>query len=259
VSRAQEPAHEACHAGSAAFAKDGLARSVDLWRKFRAEASDPAALYRALAEDAVHQLQRHQSLRNCLVLDVGGGPGYLTEALARADARCVTVDVSHDELFLHGRHPGAAMVGDGCRLPVEDASVDACHSSNVLEHVPEPRALLTELVRVTRPGGVVYLSFTNWYSPWGGHETSPWHYLGGERAVGRYRRRVGQEPKNRYGTSLFPVHITSVLRWLHDDPSTDVVEAIPRYYPRWCRWLVAVPGLREVATWNLATVLRRSP
>ena len=43
---------------------------------------------------------------------------------------------------------------------------------------PDPMGLIEEMIRVTRPGGLVYLSFTNWYSPWGGHEMSPWHYLG---------------------------------------------------------------------------------
>ena len=49
----------------------------------------------------------------------------------------------------------------------------------------------------------------------------------------------------------------------HVDEDTFVTEliagldAFPRYYPRWCRPLVRVPGLREVATWNLALVLER--
>ena len=134
---------------------------------------------------------------------------------------------------------------------------DVVFSSNVLEHVPEPRRFLDEMVHVTRPGGIVYLSFTAWYSPWGGHETSPWHYLGGHRAARHYERRHGRRPGNRFGSSLFACHVGPSLRMARAHPGIDVVDALPRYYPDWLRWLVAVPGVREVATWNLLLVLRR--
>jgi arabinofuranan 3-O-arabinosyltransferase len=37
-----------------------------------------------------------------------------------------------------------------------------------------------------------------------------------------------------------------------------VVDALPRYYPRWLRWVVEVPVARELLTWNLLVVLRRT-
>ena len=37
----------------------------------------------------------------------------------------------------------------------------------------------------------------------------------------------------------------------------DVIEVLPRYHPRWARWVVRVPVVREVATWNLLLVMRR--
>ena len=36
-----------------------------------------------------------------------------------------------------------------------------------------------------------------------------------------------------------------------------VVEALPRYYPKWLRWVIRVPGLRELLTWNLLLIMRR--
>ena len=36
-----------------------------------------------------------------------------------------------------------------------------------------------------------------------------------------------------------------------------VIDALPRYYPRWMRWVLAVPGLRELVTWNLLVVMRK--
>jgi hypothetical protein len=115
------------------------------------------------------------------------------------------------------------------------------------------------MIRVTRPGGVIYLAFTNWYSPWGGHEMAPWHYLGAGYAEKRYTRRTHRPPKNRPGTGLFPVHVGPTLRGLRSRDDVVVLDAIPRYYPRWTRFLLAVPGLREVVTWNLLLVLSPVP
>jgi len=33
---------------------------------------------------------------------------------------------------------------------------------------------------------------------------------------------------------------------------------LPRYHPRWARGILRVPGLREVATWNLVLVVRKA-
>jgi hypothetical protein len=114
------------------------------------------------------------------------------------------------------------------------------------------------MIRVTRPGGLVYLSYCNWYSPWGGHEMSPWHYLGPGYARRRYIRRCGRLPKHEVGVNLFPVHIGPVLRALRARSDVCIIEAGPRYYPRWCRPLVRVPVLREVLTWNLMLIMRRT-
>jgi hypothetical protein len=114
-----------------------------------------------------------------------------------------------------------------------------------------------EMVRVTRPGGTVFLSYTLWWGPWGGHETAPWHYLGGRYAARRYERAHGRPPKNVYGESLFRVTAGAGLRWAARHPSAEVVRALPRYHPTWAWWSLRVPVLREICTWNLALVLRK--
>jgi hypothetical protein len=91
-----------------------------------------------------------------------------------------------------------------------------CFSSKALEHVPDPWLMAGEMVRVTHPSGTVFLSFTNGLSLWGGHETSPWNHLGGDRTARRYERRTGRPPKNRYGQSLHPVSVSAALAWAWD-------------------------------------------
>lgn len=244
-----------------AFRAD-LARSIRLFRAFRKEQTDRDHFYGTLAEDTVAQLRSYASragvaVAGSTVVDVGGGAGYLTDALRGAGATVVCVDVDAGELAGRGQLPAGGVLGNALDLPIASSSVDICMSSNVLEHVPEPERMADEMVRVTRPGGLIYLSYNNWLAPNGGHETAPWHYLGGERAARRYTRRTGRPPKNRYGETLYPVSVARGLRWAARHPDVDVLAATPRYHPRWACWVVAVPGLREVMTWNLLLVLRR--
>ena len=268
--------------------RGGLRRSVELFRAFRFEQTDPDHFYTFQAADSVRQLERWTPVDGQLVVDIGGGAGYFTEAFVNAGARCLLVEPEAGAPDHHGastpgvgaesqedaaetarreRHrlavragghaPGRTIAGDGNQLPLPDGVVDVAFSSNVLEHIPDPARFLDEMVRVTRPDGIIYLSFTAWYSPWGGHETAPWHYLGGHRAARRYERLHGRPPGNRFGSSLFACHVGPTLRMVRAHRGVEVVAALPRYYPDWMRWLIEVPALRELATWNLLLVLRR--
>jgi SAM-dependent methyltransferase len=234
--------------------KATLRRSVRLFRLFLREQSDPAGFYSAFADDSVAALGQFVSLADKTVLDVGGGPGYFARSFQAAGARYVGVEL---DALSDTPAETFAVHGSGTSLPFRDGSVDLAYCSNVLEHVAEPWQVAEELVRVTRPGGTIFVSFTPWLSPWGGHETAPWHYLGGMRARRRYARRHGHEPKNRFGESLFAHRASDALVWARGCTQADLVAGYPRYHPRGLRWIVAVPGLREVLTWNLALVLRR--
>lgn len=234
-----------------------VARSWGLLQAFRHEQTEPERTYSVLASDMVEVLAEYRSLAGLVAVDVGGGPGYTAEALRTVGAHAFTVDPFEDELSLHGRRPIGAVVGDGLALPLADGSVDLACTLNALEHVGDPWGFLAELVRITRPNGLVFVGVTNWLSPWGGHETSPWHYLGGSRAARRYETRTGRPPKNLYGTSLHRVGVGETLAWARRRSDVSVIDAFPRYYPSWCRPLVRIPGLREVATWNLALVMER--
>ncbi len=229
----------------------GVRRSVALLRAFRVEQTAPEVFYGLLARDSVRLVGAHGPLAGRRVLDVGAGPVQFAQAFRAAGAAYVALDSDPTQL-----RPGG-VAGRGERLPIADSAVDVCFSSNVVEHVPAPWRFADELVRVTRPGGLVVVSYTNWLSPWGGHETSPWHYLGGYPAAERYGRRYGHPPKNRYGIGLFPVSVAAGLRWARGRPDADLLDARPRYLPSYARPLLRVPGLREIATWNLWLVLRR--
>jgi SAM-dependent methyltransferase len=226
-----------------------------LFQAFRVEQTDPDRFYTTLAEDSVAQVSTYTDPRGAKVLDVGGGLGYFAEAFRDAGATYYLIDSDPTELSRR-KLPGTVQ-GSGMALPIGDGQIDICFSSNVLEHVHDPWLMADELVRVTRPGGTIFLSYTGWWGPHGGHETAPWHLLGGDYAARRYERRQGRAPKNRYGVSLFRITVAEGLRWARARSDVELVEAFPRYHPRWAYGVLAVPGVREVVTWNLVLVLRR--
>lgn len=236
----------------------GIARSVRLFRAFRLEQTDPDLFYSLLARDTVRQLRAYGPLEGRTVVDVGGGAGYFGAAVREQGAQYYLVEPDRNELAARGEIPRGTIVGDGYWLPLRDGAADVCFSSNVLEHVPDPGGLIDEMIRVTKPGGIIYVSFTNWYSPWGGHETSPWHYVGGGYAVRRYARRHGKLPKNRFQQTLFPLHVGTALRLARSRKDARLIDALPRYHPSAARFVLRVPGLRELVTWNLLMVLRRN-
>ena len=236
-----------------------LGRSVRLLREFRYEQPDPRRFYTAIAEDSVGQLSQYVDLAGRSMLDVGGGPGFFRTAFEEAGATYYALDADVGELAGMGEIARGTVIGSGMQLPFADDCLDVVYSSNVLEHVSDPWKMADEMLRVTRPGGVAFISYTVWYGPWGGHETAPWHYLGGRRARRRYARTHGHEPKNKYGESLFAVTTSAGLAWARSQDRGDILELTPRYNPWWSRWLLRVPLVREVVTWNLVIVLRKRP
>lgn len=241
--------------------KADVRRSLALLRSFRYEQSDPDRFYHHLGADSVEHVGQYVQIDGSVVLDVGGGPGHPGEAFRAKGARYLLADPDRSELYSRGKPPAGSVLGDGSRLPFRDGSVDISFSINVLEHVAGPEAIADEMLRVTRPGGLVFMSYTNWLSPNGGHETGPYHLLlGGRRAADRFERRNGRRPKNEFGVSLFPHSAARMLRWAKEataEGRAELVDKCPRYHPAWCRRIIDIPALREIASWNVLIVLRR--
>ncbi len=68
-----------------------------------------------------------------------------------------------DEAVRAGGGAGAMVVGDALDLPFPDASFDRVIAAEVLEHVPEDRRAMAELVRVLRPGGTMAVTVPRWF------------------------------------------------------------------------------------------------
>lgn len=227
------------------------------WRLFRREQEDPEPFYSLLAREAAADLDaRYGPLRGQRVLDLGCGPGWYTTALRAVGAEVTPVDNSEEEMALAGGPPARALLADAGALPLDDASVDGVFCSNLLEHTPDAAPVIAEIERVLKPGGWAYVSWTNWYSPWGGHDMTPYQYLGPERGPRLYERRHGKPRKNSYGDGLWACHIGPTLRLVRERPGLAIERVEPRYWP-WAAPVCRVPGLRELVTWNCVIRMRK--
>jgi 2-polyprenyl-6-hydroxyphenyl methylase/3-demethylubiquinone-9 3-methyltransferase len=102
------------------------------------------------------------------VLDVGCGGGILAESMARRGARVLGIDLAPEALAvarLHALETGVAV--EYREVAVETlagsaaAGFDVVTCLEMLEHVPDPSAIVAALARLVRPGGHVIVSTIN--------------------------------------------------------------------------------------------------
>jgi ubiquinone/menaquinone biosynthesis C-methylase UbiE len=133
-------------------------------------------------------------------LEVGGEGGVLAGLMAGRVAHLIGTDIVNSQAVYDGemasllkqkfRRNGEQLplekleflMADAQNLPFRDNWFDFCFSHNAFEHIPDPEMALRELVRVTQPGGLVYLMFDPlWTADSGSHFLhligEPWAHL----------------------------------------------------------------------------------
>jgi 2-polyprenyl-6-hydroxyphenyl methylase/3-demethylubiquinone-9 3-methyltransferase len=101
------------------------------------------------------------------VLDVGCGGGFLTEEIAKFGLDTTGLDPSAPTLDSARRHAEMMdlrieyLEGSGERLPFGDAEFDIVFCCDVLEHVEDFRAVLKDVSRVLKPGGLFFFETIN--------------------------------------------------------------------------------------------------
>jgi SAM-dependent methyltransferase len=225
-----------------------------IWGFLRRRGGSPE-FYQLQARDAITWLQKKGVTPGpaLTVLDLGCGFGDFGGELARLGCRVTLAD---DESYV---------LPEYSHLPFRRFNIDQDDfgslgqfdlviCSNVLEHLPRPERLLASAHLLLNPTGKFYLSWTNWLSPWGGHEFSPFHYLGVSRGHWIYDKLVGKPRPHTPFKNLFPTRIGSVLRTLKANPHIRIARIAPRYYPEFA-FIVRLPLAREFLTWNCAVLL----
>ena len=98
------------------------------------------------------------------VLDLGCGPGTISLGLAKAvepgELHGIDIEKSQIEMARAAASDGGHgnvvfQTGEATDIPYDGESFDVVHCHAVLMHVPDTRAVLSEVRRVLKPGGIV--------------------------------------------------------------------------------------------------------
>jgi len=174
------------------------------------------------------------------VLDVGSGPGFLSESIADIVGRegAVTgIDISSDLITLcRRRNPPKWLsyaVGDATRIAEPDASFDVVVCTQVAEYVPDVNRVFSEMFRVLRQGGRAVFVATDW-------DAVIWHSEKADRMVSVMKSweshcahpRLPRSLSNQLSSTGFRLDGASVfpilnLQW-HDDAYSKGLAALVR-------------------------------
>ncbi|MDA3912657.1 bifunctional 2-polyprenyl-6-hydroxyphenol methylase/3-demethylubiquinol 3-O-methyltransferase UbiG [Oleiagrimonas sp.] len=113
-------------------------------------------------------IARRLDLGSARVADVGCGGGLLSEALAQGGAQVVGVDLGEAVIRVAGMHLLESGLEVDYRVQssadlaaAEPQGFDAVCCMELIEHVPDPEALVRDLAAMLKPGGTLFLSTLN--------------------------------------------------------------------------------------------------
>jgi SAM-dependent methyltransferase len=218
---------------------------------------DNASFYLDQALDAIRWIEQGGVAlgSGCRALDLGCGHGFFGAELAKRgcqvtfadDTNYLSPDVAASRfLIINLDKDNIATLGE----------YDLVVCSNVFEHLAKAEEFLDSVHKILSPQGRLYLSWTNWLSPWGGHEFSPFHYLGQRRGHLVYDKLLKRPRKHTPFENLYPTYIGRTLEKIRRSSHLTIIRAAPRYYTE-LSLLVRVPVVREFLTWNCALLIGR--
>jgi len=148
-------------------ADSGITRSYERHGETPPLDADRAAI------DRIRDFVDRYDLRDKRILDVGSGDGALQDVVLDYTGLDISASAAR---FYHKPF----VVGSATELPFPDNSFDVIWTNFVLEHVPQPEKALSEMRRVLRPNGYLYIHAAWYCRPWAaeGYAVRPFRDFG---------------------------------------------------------------------------------
>lgn len=124
--------------------------------------NDPGGYHDLLDELEAEFVERWGKGRD--VLEVGCGTGLVLSRIARFARSAKGLDLSPGMLEKAKARGLDVVLGSATELPFAHSSFDVTCSFKVLPHIPDVAIAISEMARVTRPGGTLIAEFYNPYS-----------------------------------------------------------------------------------------------
>ena len=217
---------------------------------------DDAVFYSMQADDAIRWIAGSgvKLGSGTRALDLGCGHGILGAELAKRGCEVVFADESN--ILLPGVQGTFRAFNIDRQNLAELGEYDLVICSNVFEHLAKPDQFIAAAHHILKEGGVFFLSWTNWFSIWGGHEFSPFHYFGPHTGHRLWDKLIRRPRKHTPFENLFPTYIGKTFRMIRRNPHLRIKRAAPRYYTEF-PFVVRIPVVREFAAWNCAVLMEK--
>jgi ubiquinone/menaquinone biosynthesis C-methylase UbiE len=203
------------------------------------------------------------------VLDIAAGCGQFLFRALEAGYDCSGIEPEKWKLdFIRKKNQvlnrppdwaDKAVAGVGENIPFPDNSFDCVTSYQTLEHVQSPGQVIAELIRVTRPGGGIFLRCPDYRSTFEAHYQLPWLPLFPKTIAKLYLRLL-----KRPAAGLDGIHYVTqprILAWIRgtekgsqfsvSDENRIVFEnglrrrGIPNFYGAYLLYTI-VEGIRDI-------------
>ena len=129
----------------------------DVWTRYAKVYELVLKQFSAHKELTLRFVQSMRGRKN--VLDIGCGPGIMTEALAKSDCTATGIDFNKAMIEEARKKTGIKFeVQDAAKLEFSDQTFDGIISNNVIYAVPDPKKMIAEAFRVLKKEGRFTLS-----------------------------------------------------------------------------------------------------
>jgi ubiquinone/menaquinone biosynthesis C-methylase UbiE len=117
----------------------------------------------------LHQtiLSKIKNINDSTIIDVGAGNGWAAKELIAKCGKFISIDISEKNLRTINsiinqsninRNNFFAIQADAMNMPFANNSIDYIISSEVIEHLPEPKKFIDEMYRMLKPNGKIIIS-----------------------------------------------------------------------------------------------------